>query len=114
MIRWVMLSENQLLQKCVTTERLSLRKGHPCPLEDSSLCYYLKLAVQRMPPKLLRGFWMPLVLLFSFKEQELHITTSIALAPYDGEDAETLLKNADIAMYHAKQQGKTTTSLYRP
>jgi diguanylate cyclase (GGDEF)-like protein len=30
----------------------------------------------------------------------------IALFPQDGEDSETLLKNADIAMYHAKKIGK--------
>jgi diguanylate cyclase (GGDEF)-like protein/PAS domain S-box-containing protein len=51
---------------------------------------------------------------FEFNRQELHITASIgiALAPYDGEDAETLLKNADIAMYRAKQQGKNSFQLY--
>lgn len=51
---------------------------------------------------------------FDFSEQELHITASIgiALAPCDGEDAETLLKNADIAMYRAKQQGKNRFQLY--
>jgi diguanylate cyclase (GGDEF)-like protein/PAS domain S-box-containing protein len=30
----------------------------------------------------------------------------IALFPQDGEDGETLLKNADIAMYHTKKMGK--------
>jgi diguanylate cyclase (GGDEF)-like protein/PAS domain S-box-containing protein len=30
----------------------------------------------------------------------------IALYPKDGEDASTLLKNADVAMYHAKKSGK--------
>jgi diguanylate cyclase (GGDEF)-like protein len=30
----------------------------------------------------------------------------IALFPQDGQDGETLLKNADIAMYHAKKMGK--------
>ncbi|MDD5322015.1 MAG: EAL domain-containing protein [Methylococcales bacterium] len=30
----------------------------------------------------------------------------IALFPQDGEDSETLLKNADVAMYHAKKKGK--------
>jgi diguanylate cyclase (GGDEF)-like protein len=30
----------------------------------------------------------------------------IALFPQDGEDGETLLKNADVAMYHAKKMGK--------
>ncbi len=51
---------------------------------------------------------------FQLKEHELHITTSIgvALAPYDGEDAETLLKKADTAMYHAKQKGKNNFQLY--
>ena len=51
---------------------------------------------------------------FKCGEQEFHVTTSIgiALAPYDGEDAETLLKNADTAMYRAKQQGKNNFQLY--
>jgi diguanylate cyclase (GGDEF)-like protein/PAS domain S-box-containing protein len=39
---------------------------------------------------------------------ELHITTSIGISlfPADGDDGETLLKNADTAMYHAKAKGK--------
>ncbi|MEK6375610.1 MAG: EAL domain-containing protein [Acidobacteriota bacterium] len=39
---------------------------------------------------------------------ELFVTTSIGIALYpdDGVDAETLLKNADRAMYHAKEQGR--------
>jgi len=51
---------------------------------------------------------------FNCREQEFHMTTSIgiALAPYDGEDAETLLKNADTAMYRAKYQGKNNFQLY--
>ena len=53
---------------------------------------------------------------FCLEEHELYITASlgIALAPYDGEDAETLLKNADTAMYRAKQQGKNNYQLYSP
>ena len=45
---------------------------------------------------------------------ELYIKASlgIALAPYDGEDADTLLKNADAAMYLAKQQGRNNYQLY--
>jgi EAL domain-containing protein (putative c-di-GMP-specific phosphodiesterase class I) len=40
----------------------------------------------------------------------LHVTTSagIALFPQDGEDAGTLLKNADGAMYQAKEQGRNS------
>lgn len=53
---------------------------------------------------------------FCLEEQELYITASlgIVLAPYDGEDAETLLKKADTAMYRAKQQGKNDYLLYLP
>jgi diguanylate cyclase (GGDEF)-like protein len=51
---------------------------------------------------------------FQLGTQEVYVTASlgIALAPYDGEDAETLLKNADAAMYRAKQQGKNNWQLY--
>ena len=49
-----------------------------------------------------------------FNGQELHIKASlgIAFAPYDGDDAETLLKNADAAMYRSKQQGRNNYQFY--
>lgn len=47
-------------------------------------------------------------------EHELHITTSIGISlyPADGEDVETLIKNADTAMYHAKKKGKSSFQFF--
>ncbi len=36
----------------------------------------------------------------------------IALYPYDGLDVESLVKNADAAMYHAKEKGRNNFQLY--
>jgi len=51
---------------------------------------------------------------FYLKGQEFFVTTSIGISVYpnDGKDADTLLKNADIAMYKAKQDGKNTYQLF--
>jgi diguanylate cyclase (GGDEF)-like protein len=68
--------------------------------------------VAKIAQRILSSFKTP----FRIGDRELHITTSIgiALAPYDGEDTETLLKNADATMYRAKQQGKDNFQLYAP
>jgi EAL domain-containing protein (putative c-di-GMP-specific phosphodiesterase class I) len=47
---------------------------------------------------------------------ELHITVSIGISVYpdDGEDAETLLARADMALYHAKDQGRDGYQFFEP
>jgi diguanylate cyclase (GGDEF)-like protein/PAS domain S-box-containing protein len=47
---------------------------------------------------------------------ELHVSSSIGIAifPDDGADADTLLRNADIAMYHAKQAGGASYCFFAP
>lgn len=61
-------------------------------------------AIELIGEKILLCFNAP----FSIKNQDCFLTTSIgaAIYPTDGEAAETLIKNADIAMYQAKEKGK--------
>ncbi len=49
-------------------------------------------------------------------DHELIITTSIGISIYpdDTDDATTLIKNADIAMYRAKDEGRNSFQLYQP
>jgi diguanylate cyclase (GGDEF)-like protein/PAS domain S-box-containing protein len=60
--------------------------------------------VAKIAEKILEAFREP----FEFDDHILHITTSIgvAICPYDGEDADVLMRNADIAMYRAKEEGR--------
>ena len=53
---------------------------------------------------------------FQINDRELFITTSIGVAiyPIDGLDPETLVRNADTAMYRAKEQGRDNYQLYAP
>ncbi len=51
---------------------------------------------------------------FIINNHELYITASIGISiyPSDGHDTETLLRNADIAMYRAKDLGKNNYQFY--
>jgi diguanylate cyclase (GGDEF)-like protein/PAS domain S-box-containing protein len=59
---------------------------------------------------LLNGLALPIVL----RDRDLTPTASIGIAIAAGEDAETLLRNADTAMYAAKRQGRGRYAIFEP
>jgi diguanylate cyclase (GGDEF)-like protein/PAS domain S-box-containing protein len=52
----------------------------------------------------------------SINQHDLHVTASIGVSIYpdDGPDAETLVKNADTAMYQAKDNGRQGFRFFKP
>ena len=52
----------------------------------------------------------------SIDQHDLHVTASIGVSVYpdDGLDAETLIKNADTAMYQAKENGRQGYQFFKP
>ena len=51
----------------------------------------------------------------SIDQHDLHVTASIGVSVYpdDGLDAETLIKNADTAMYQAKENGRQSCQFFK-
>jgi diguanylate cyclase (GGDEF)-like protein len=68
--------------------------------------------VTTIAQKILEAFRKPFVI--EIDDHELMITTSIGIAifPDDGDDADVLLKNVDIAMYRAKEKGRNNFQCY--
>ncbi len=64
----------------------------------------------RTAKRIIESFKVP----FRIQDHILHVSTSIGISiyPEDGDDEKALLKNADISMYHAKQQGSGKYSFY--
>ncbi|GAA3991499.1 hypothetical protein GCM10022279_13300 [Comamonas faecalis] len=69
-------------------------------------------AVTSLLTKLLQALEQP----FATQEQPLQLTASIgiAVAPRDGNDTDTLLRHADLAMQHAKAAGGDTLHFFAP
>lgn len=67
-------------------------------------------AAARLADEILHTLALP----YRIGEEELHSTASIGLAfyPDDGENGETLMKNADTAMYHAKSLGRNNIQFF--
>ena len=75
-------------------------------LEEVSAPMFIAGVAQKLIAALASGF--PLA------GKEYHVSASIGVSTYpdDAQDAQELLKNADIAMYRAKEQGRNTFQFY--
>jgi diguanylate cyclase (GGDEF)-like protein/PAS domain S-box-containing protein len=64
----------------------------------------------KVAEKICDGIIQPFIL----EEHTVSVTTSIGISlyPFDGEDPEILVKNADVAMYRAKERGKNQYHFY--
>lgn len=71
-----------------------------------------EISVAALAGKICKGVSAP----YAITEQDLRIGCSIGISMYpeDGKDAEALIMNADIAMYHAKDNGRGTYHFFRP
>lgn len=77
-------------------------------LGDISSTRDVSATAQRVFDALLKPFDLPDV------DQEVEITASIGISiyPVGGADVETLVRNADLAMYKAKEQGRNRFSIF--
>jgi len=106
----------QRLSSCVRTDDTVARLGGDefvIVLEDMAHARDAALIAQKM----LDQFTQP----FRVEDseagtQEFYFTVSIGISlyPSDGEDAHTLLKNADVAMYRAKEQSGNSYQFFTP
>ena len=67
-------------------------------------------ALQEIGQKIIDSCARPLGL--ERREVALSVSIGIAVMPQDGRDADTLMRNADIAMYRAKAQGRNCLRFY--
>lgn len=65
---------------------------------------------ERLAQRLIQAFSRP----FNIHGHEIHSTVSIGITryPFDGQDVQQLLQNADIAMYRAKREGRNQSRIY--
>jgi len=68
--------------------------------------------IARLAQRLLDVFRMP----FTLNRRSIAITVSIGIvvAPQDGDDPETLIRNADIALYRSKAAGRNMFTRFKP
>ncbi|MRR07309.1 MAG: GGDEF domain-containing response regulator [Deltaproteobacteria bacterium] len=102
---------HRLKQCCRRDEEMVSRRGG-----DEFIILLPDLASAQEAVNVARKIIDAFALAFVIPDHDLFINTciGISLFPNDGVDEETLIKNADMAMYCAKEQGRNRYHLYNP
>ncbi|HEY5611734.1 MAG TPA: EAL domain-containing protein [Thermoanaerobaculia bacterium] len=104
-------SVGQRIRRCVRAEDTLARLGGD---EFTLLVQHIESIeyAGKIAQKILETLRIP----FQLGGRELFVTTSIGISyyPNDGQDVETLIKNADTAMYRAKEHGRDNCQIYAP
>ena len=105
----LLINVAQRLRECIRKEDTLARMG------GDEFTFLLSLVddvkdIARVAEKILASFAQPTTI----DGKDLFVTPSIGISlfPNDGKDAETLLKNADAAMYRAKEGGRNAYQFY--
>jgi diguanylate cyclase (GGDEF)-like protein len=101
----------QRLLRCVrTSDTVSRQGGDEFVILLSELSHSQDAAVSA--EKILSMLGTP----HRIDEHDLHVSASIGIATYpeDGTEAEPLIRQADFAMYHAKDSGRNNYQFFKP
>ena len=109
---------DRLLQEVAQRLKALVRKGDTVARMGGDEFMFLLPGINRVEDartianKILESFSVP----YQVDGHEIHTTASIGVSifPTDGEDVETLVKNADSALYRAKEQGCNNYQMFAP
>jgi diguanylate cyclase (GGDEF)-like protein/PAS domain S-box-containing protein len=101
----------QRLRQCVRTEDTLARVGG-----DEFVVVVRGITDARGPVAMARKISRQLYRPFHVERHELSLTSSIGISlyPQDGVDGESLIEQADTAMYRAKERGPNSYAFFRP
>jgi diguanylate cyclase (GGDEF)-like protein/PAS domain S-box-containing protein len=99
------------LDRCVRTVDTVSREGG-----DEFIVLLYDIAAPEDAAIVARRVLRALAAAHPIEQQDLHITASIGISVYpdDGTNAETLIKNADTAMYQAKENARDSYKFFAP
>jgi len=108
---------DQLLK--IVAKRLSerLRSGTVARIGGDEFAFCLtNFSGVDSPARVAQGLLSEVTRPYALGNQEIFITASVGIAiyPADGNVLETIVKNADAAMFHAKRQGRNNYQFYTP